>query len=265
MRKILKGVIVILIVAAMLFSTVAVTADTFMQKNESPKVSIAESSAADKKITPVPFPSSRPILWDNGLPDGVDGISCGVWSGYDREVIDDFIVDGEGWYVSGAHLRIVTWFDSEPSAILGFKVIFYKNEGTECNPVIEQYAVNNTEINAYYTGNEYFSRREIAVDLEFPKEFLEPGKWWVCFQPKMNEECFWLTSELKNCSIYCSYPDLGFPKWTPGANVLGYDYGVSFTLNGFEKSKSLNLPFFELLKEHSLFFRLLFQLFLGIK
>jgi len=264
MIKILKGLIVILISATFIFSTIAVTADNVIHKNESPVVNLADGCESEEKITPIPFPKGRAVLWDNGLPDGVDGVSFGIWPGYNREVIDDFYVGGEGWYVSDAHLRIVTWTDSEPSAILGFKVMFYNNSGTECDPLIEQFAVHDAGINAYHTGNEYFSRREIAVDLDFPKVFLEPGKWWVGFQPEANENCFWLTSELKNCSIYCSYPDLGFPKWTPGSEVLGYDYGVSYTLTGVEKSKSLNLGFFELLKERSLLFRFLLKLFQGI-
>ena len=263
MRKILKGAVVLLIAIAMVFSTIAVTADTFKQENESPAVTIAEISEPNHKITPEPQPSGRAILWDNGLPDGVNGVSCCLWAAYplDREINDDFIVGGEGWYVKDAHLRIITNSGTGPEALTGFKVIFYKNIGEGCEPDTNVYEARVAQFSGYLTGSTYFSRPEIAVDLQFDTVFLEPGRWWVCFQPELDDNCFWLTAPLQECPIYASYPDMGFYAWTAGNVIFGDDYGVSFTLTGAEKSKTLNLPFFQILKERSLLFRFLQQLF----
>jgi len=263
MRKILKGAIVLLIAAVMILTTFAASADTVKYKNESPDITIAENSDPYHKITPVPNPSGRAILWDNGLPDAVNGVSVCLWASYplDREVIDDFIVEGEGWYVKDAHLRIVTNSGAGPEALLGFKVIFYKNIGTGCEPDTNVYDARVATFNGQLTGDEYFGRPEIAVDLEFDTVFLEPGRWWVCFQPELEDNCFWLTTATKECPIYLSYPDMGYYKWTVGNLVFGDDYDVSFQLTGAEKSKSLDFPFFQILKERSLLFRFLLQLF----
>jgi hypothetical protein len=261
MRKILKGAIVLFVAAIMILTTFAATADTVNYKNESPDVSIALNNEPYHEITPIPLPSGRATLWDNGLPDGTNGLSCVLSSSLDREVVDDFIVGGEGWYVSDAHCRILLNLDGEPSTIAGFKVFFYQNEGTECNPVVEQYAAKDATVNAYHTGDTYFSRREIAVDLEFEKVLLEPGRWWICLQPVVEDNCFWLTAAQQECPVFVSYPDLAFPKWTAGNVVFGEDLDVSFQITGAEKTKSLNLPFFQFLREQSLLFRFLQQLF----
>ena len=261
MRKILKGAVILLVAALMILTTFAASANTMNYKNETPDLSIAESSEAYHIITPVPKPSGRAVLWDNGLPDGINGVSCVLRSDLDREIVDDFIVDGEGWYVSDAHCRIILNQDGEPSTITGFKVFFYQNEGEECNPSIQRFEERDATSNAYHTGNEYFYRREIAVDLEFEKVLLDPGRWWICIQPVVEDNCFWLTAAQQECPIFASYPDVGYNKWTAGNILFAEDYDVSFQITGVEKSKSLNIPFLEFLRERSLIFRFLLQLF----
>ena len=261
MRKILKGAVVMFVVALMILTTFAASADTMNYKKGSPDVSIAENSKPYHEITPVPLPSGRATLWDNGLPDGVNGVSCVLRSDLDREIVDDFIVEGEGWYVSDAHCRILLDSDGEPSTITGFKVFFYQNEGEDCNPVIDQFAAKDATFNAYHTGDIYFGRREIAVDLDFDKVLLDPGRWWICIQPVVEDNCFWLTAVQQECPIFASYPDVGYNKWTAGNVLFAEDYDVSFQITGEEKSKSLNLPFFQFLKERSVLFRFLQQLF----
>ena len=129
MRKILKGAVVLLVAAIMILTTFAASADTVQNKNDSPAITVADNSKLYEKTTPVPFPTGRAILWDNGLPDGANGLSCCLYAAYplDREVIDDFIVEGEGWYVKDGHVRILINAGSGPEALLGFNVFFYKN------------------------------------------------------------------------------------------------------------------------------------------
>ena len=266
MRKFLKGAVVLLIAVAMVFSSVAVTADTVKYEEVSPAAaSIVEGGILTEKIITNPNQGGAPLLWDNGLPDARNGISCVLYPAYplDRQVIDDFIVDGEGWYVTDGHFRIVTYYGSGPSAVVGVKVFFYANVGTDCNPELQVFEQRVANFNAYLTGNQYFYRDEIAVDCDFPKVFLSPGRWWVCFQPELDENCFWLTAESKECPIFVDHADLGFPRWTDSYTCFGEDYDMAFQITGNKKSKSLPtyVQFFELLKERSLLFRLLQQLF----
>jgi hypothetical protein len=267
MQKILKGAVVLLIPILLISTTVTSSADTMKNEKEVPVAFIAQRNTPDHKISPIPNPSGRAILWDNGLPDGRYSVSCVLWSTYqppiDTEVVDDFIVDGDGWYVSDAHCRILIGMDFEPSALIAFKVFFYQNDGAECNPVIQQYEERDAQFNAYHTGDVYFSRREIAVDLDFEKVFLIPGRWWICIQPEINSKCYWLTAESKECPIFVSYPDFGAFKWTPGLDIFGDDFDVSFQITGVVKSKSLPLylEFLEIQKTRSLLFKFLQQLF----
>jgi hypothetical protein len=265
MKKFLKGVGVLLIVALMFLTTVAVSAITLKYEDESSVISIVDSSNHGPEIVTKPFKGGQPSLWDNGLPDGRQGLSCVLWPAYpmDREVIDDFVVEDEkGWKIQDGHFRIVTYYDSEPSAIKAVKVIFYPNRGANCSPDQEHLEMRIAKFRAYYTGAVYFGRREIAVDCNFSTVEVGPGRWWVCFQPEIDENCFWLTAENKECPIFVSYPGLGFPKWTESMVALGEKYDVSFRLTGVKKTSKtpVIVQFFELFKTQSLIFRFLQRL-----
>jgi hypothetical protein len=171
-------------------------------------------------------------LWDNGAVDGLNGLSCGNWPEYplNREVVDDFTVGDPGWLVYDGHFNIVTYSGYGPSAIRAVNAIFYQDVGNI--PSTTAYATKACQFSGSLTGNYYFSRPEIAVDVTFDTVTLAPGKWWVCFQPDMNDNNFWLTSAYKGHDVYVSYPDLGYPKWTDGYTVFGVNYDVNFKLTG---------------------------------
>jgi hypothetical protein len=236
-RKILKGAVVLLTAVALIFSTGPVTADT-LENIEIEQTCLTECSqnilTKELNIPTVHQQSGgRAVLWDNGLPDERNGCSCGIWSTYDRQLIDDFTVDGEGWSVCDSHSRHVTWSSLGPESILAVKVFFYKNLGTDCDPDPQIFAERDASFNAYLTGDFYFDRQEIAIDCEFDCVDLTPGKWWVCIQPECTENIFWLTAEDKLCPVYLSYPDQGHNKWTPGyPAVFTEDYDLSFQLTG---------------------------------
>jgi len=263
MRKSIKGYIGPLAAALMILTSVVTLANPVIYTNKSATLSISENNAPYNDITPIPNPSDRPILWNNGLPNGEDALSCVLQAGnLDREVIDDFIVDAGGWYVSDAHCRIILDLDLEPSSLIGFKVYFYANGETDCNPMIGLFAERNATFNAYHTGDLFYGRREIAVDLDFDEVFLQPGRWWICIQPAVNDNCFWLTSEQKECPVYISYPDREFYKWTAGNIVFGEDFDVSFQITGEKKSKTLPTyqHFFEILKIQFLLLKFIQQI-----
>jgi len=237
-KKILKGASVLLIAATLLFTSVAVTADTMNEKEEVP---ISLSAYGNQEIMAKSNPENSgykncgtPVLWDNGLPDGRNGLSCFYMPPtYNREIIDDFTVPEGGWEVCGGHFRVVPNSATDPSAITAVRVFFYPSID-ECVPDTEAFAVLDATHTGYLTGAYYFDRPEIAIDCFFDCVNLTPGEWWVCFQPRINDNCFWLTALGYGCSIYASFPDdPEVPKWTPGSVVFqGQLYDCSFRLTG---------------------------------
>jgi hypothetical protein len=177
--------------------------------------------------------ASADLLWDNGGPDGRNGVSCMYWPEYplDREIVDDFVVDGPGWLVNDGHFSLVTYYGGGPSTVRAVNAFFYQDDGNG-KPLVARYATRATQFSAYLTGAYYFSRPEIAVDVTFDDVSLAPGRWWVCFQPDMNDNSFWLTAASKGKSIYLSYPDQGYNKWTDGYVVFGDYYDTTFQLTG---------------------------------
>lgn len=177
--------------------------------------------------------ASAYLWWDNGLPDGRNGLLCCYWPSYgedplDAEVVDDFEVQDPGWWVNLGHFRMVTMYGHGADFIDGVNVFFYEDVGNK--PSMERYAERVAEFTAYNTGDYYFERPEIAVDLEFDTVTVLPGKWWVCFQPVLEEGGYWLTTEGYGQSVWFSCPELGCPKWTDGYDVFGDHYDVSFQL-----------------------------------
>jgi hypothetical protein len=199
---------------------------------EPTSLSTAESWGTHKVMgnAHVGSPNGDNILWDNGLPDLFDGFSCVLRQGYwDREVVDDFDVPEPGWDVTDGHFRIITYNGSGPEIIDGVRVFFYKDIGNQPSPV--RYAEIVDSYNAYLTGNISFGRPEIAVDCTFGMLTLAPGKWWVCFQPEMEDNSLWLTAAGSGETVWASHPDLGYPKWTNGSTIY-YNDDVSFQLTG---------------------------------
>lgn len=174
-------------------------------------------------------------LWNNGPPDGVNGVSCVNWPSYplDRYVVDDFYVPPIGWFVEGGHFRIVTYSGLGPGSVDGVKVFFFEDVGGQ--PDVNIYWSGSCTFLPSLTGDQYFGRPEIAVECRFGPVSLAPGKWWVCFQPEMDDNCFWLTALGYGQSIWVDYPDAGYPRWTDGFSVFGDYYDVSFLLRGIEK------------------------------
>lgn len=213
---------VLLLSAILLFSAVAVTANT---NNDQSIVSISGESTI---VNTMPS-TTRDTLYDNGLPNGINGLSCALWPGYDREVVDDFIATAN-WDITGGEARIVTYGGA--SSIPGMKLIFYQDAGGDI-PSTTAFASKDATITCTLTGNTYFSRPEILVTCTIDTVSVTPGKWWVCFQTQGTENIFWLTSTMKNHHVYVSYPDLGYSKWTDGNIVWpGTNHDVAWLLTG---------------------------------
>jgi len=238
-KNIWKEAGILLIIAILVLSTVAATANT---SNENVEASTSLTACGNSEIvaksalinSAYEQCGNRAELWNNGLPDGRNGCSCVYWPSYpmDREIIDNFEVTGLLWKVCDGHFRVVTYSGAGPEIITAVRVYFYGSTGP-CEPDVELFAERYASFNAYLTGGVYFERPEIAIDCEFECVDLTPGEWWVCFQPEMEDNNFWLTAGGDDCSIFAAYPDKAYDKWTKGyPTVFTEEYDVSFILTG---------------------------------
>jgi hypothetical protein len=175
-------------------------------------------------------------LWDNGPPDGRNGLPCLCWPAYhiDWEVVDDFTLGwpGSTYMATGGHFSLVTDHAQGPEAIQGVKVFFYEDQGDR--PSTSRHAERDCQFSAYLIGAYYLGMPEIAVDVSFSEVRLaEKGTWWVCFQPTIDAGAYWLTASGNGRPVYVSYPDYGYPKWTDCHAVFGENYDVSFAVYGY--------------------------------
>jgi len=226
--KKMKEASVLLIAVVMVLSTVAVTADT---NDNRAVISLTSTKGSNHMIfgNERIFSNGETLLWDNGDPDGILGLSSCYWSSYpiDREVVDDFDINETSW-VGGGHFRMVTYAGNNANFIDGVNVFFYEDIGNE--PSVDRYAERVAEFDAYNTGDDYFGRPEIAINVSFDTIELATGKWWVCFQPVLEDNGFWLTATGYGESVWGSLPDGGYPKWTKGYIIYGGYYDMSFKL-----------------------------------
>jgi hypothetical protein len=175
-------------------------------------------------------PTGDNISWDNGLPDGRNGVSIGGWPGYTREVIDDIHLS-DAQLITGGSFRIVTYSGTGPGQITGVTINVYPDIGG--TPGLTVYTTKAASFTATLTGSTYFSRPEILYTCSFDPIVLSPGTWWVGFYPTSVENIYWLTStKVETSEIYLAYPDEGHDKWTAGHLVFNDYYDVSFSLSG---------------------------------
>jgi hypothetical protein len=220
-QKLLKIAGVLLLSVLMLIPASAAVANTH-QKAATTISSIAEPNNI---ITTKPIqPMGRDLLYDNGPVDGLNGLSCIAGAGLNREVIDEF-TNTEEWQVTGGEYSVLV--NSGGSSITGCIVEFFED-----GPSTVNYATATATISQVLTGNIYFGRPEIRVTCSFDAVTLPAGTWWVCFQTQHTENCFSLSAAIVGSPVYCSLPDIGYNRWTPGSTVFGADYDLSWLLTG---------------------------------
>lgn len=182
------------------------------------------------------------IIFDNGGPDGSNGFSVGDHTFGWRQVADDFVLgsDYDAWYVTDAHFSGVWYYGGGVDYITEVLVEFYEDTGA--GPALDPMAVSPGVVGVadqYYTGSFYFSREEVAYDLEFDPVLLASDvTYWVSLTPlAAPENFFWLTSaagaNVFGNGCYAWMDDLGYPKWTPGYDLWGDYFDMSFYLTGY--------------------------------
>jgi hypothetical protein len=262
MRKILKGAVVLLIVAAMFFSTTAVTADD----EETPQSELGKNSQP-QNIQSSPYVSSRGLLWDNGDPDFVNGLSCSRIGAVGlSELADDFHLEKK------TTVQQLVWetvddttysWDGTDDLI----IYEYTNEGpgTEIVKILE---VQNTR---EYLGEQFgrpWYRYEIDLEAQGQTFNLAKGDYFILLRPYTAGNAgssYWLTAptpagSTSECYFRSEY--FGILEWTPATDMWGDPYDVNFKIFGTQDfSREINRPILNFLSNHLNLFPLL-QLFL---
>ncbi|MEE9130976.1 MAG: choice-of-anchor R domain-containing protein [Phycisphaerales bacterium] len=193
-----------------------------------PAVAIALSSAA-----------SADLIYDNGGPDGVSGLSniFGGGFGADRQVADDFILPGgPGWIVENVEMNYIfgggIWWGASD-----YRVTFYADDagGGPGTIVSDQVSSSFTETP---TGNTFFGRPEVISSIDIaPVSLAADTTYWMAIQPTATSNGFQLTSatgarNLNGDQVWVRYPKFGFPDYVPGNVVFSEFHDVVFRLNG---------------------------------
>jgi hypothetical protein len=181
-----------------------------------------------------PAPGAKgDLLYDNGEPDGRNGLAGSMYAGYDNRLIDDFTPDDD-WTITDGHFSFV-WNTQTSINIDSVKVFFYLDEGG-CSPSLTEYAepaVSSFE--GEHTGNSYFGRPEVAVDVEFAPVTAENGQtYFVGFQVagSVDDIAYMLTAASKGCQLFADLPYWGYPRWSSSSYLWGEEYDLAYKLTG---------------------------------
>ena len=173
------------------------------------------------------------LLYDNGDPNGVNGLGGSYYLGNSNIIIDDFYIDDQ---VTITGVQSHFCWNSGYSENMDKVKIYVIEELGDCDPdpSYECYAeVEATSFVEYTTGTYYFGRPEVIVEAEFDGIPVGPGHWWIGIQPDgiADDIAYMLTADLKDCCLQWDGPTWGYARWTPGSN-LGYNYDIAWAIYG---------------------------------
>jgi len=172
------------------------------------------------------------LIYDNGDPDGVNGLATGYYSGYSNWLIDDFTIDA-GTAITGVQMHFV-WNSGSSQNCDKVRVCIVEETG-DCDPDPgDAFAdVEAVDFIEYTTGTMYFSRPEVVIEAQIDPIDIGAGHWWIGIQPDgvSDDLCYWLTSPLKDCCHQWDAPYFGYGRWTPGSNI-GYNYDIAWAVYG---------------------------------
>lgn len=184
-----------------------------------------------------PQPAGRDLIWDNGLPDEVNGLCCQRAGSVSLcDVCDDFHLDATTT-ITGIEWDTVddatyTWTDEADIDVYAF------SDTPPETPLVSMWNVPATR---EYMGI-LFSRSwyRYTIDLTAADETfdLEAGSYFVLARPysaSTSGQSFWLTSPApteSQSSVYFRSSYFGYPNWVTGYTVFGSDYDANFRLYG---------------------------------
>jgi len=262
MKKILKGAVVLLIIAAMIFSTTAVTADT----KDKPQMHAGGTNSPKSFIQTSPSTTNRGLLWDNGDPDLVNSFVCqriGLvgWA----DLADDFHLEKKSTIQKVIWETVdttdYTWAGTDDLIIYQYTP---NGPGPETIMLLE---VQNTRQQVGEQWGKPWYRYEIDLEAQGQTFNLPKGDYYILLRPYTAGNTgmsYWMTSppppgstsESYFRSDYWSYPD-----FVPGSGPFGAPYDVSFKIYGTQDfSREINRPIIDFLHNHPNMFPILQQI-----
>jgi hypothetical protein len=188
-----------------------------------------------KKVTsPAPTPGRQDLLWENGEPDGRNGLASSYYNGYNNMLIDDIVLETDAT-ATGGDFHFVWNSGYSPGNMETVTMRFFEETG-DCEPSEDIYA--EVEVNSFTeedTGEYYFGRPEIIFTVQFDDVELPAGKWYVSFQADgLSEDiAYWLTAESKECECFADLPYWGYPRWSSSSYLWGEEYDLAFAVTGY--------------------------------
>jgi hypothetical protein len=232
MRKISVFIYILSIAAALIISSISVTAD-IEKKIQNVDINFI------KELDSI---NNGPIVWDNVMD--FSGFMHSQWDEnkqFDFYHADDFEFD-ETTEVADIQWRGGYWGEDYQTAGFDWCISFYyhnittgKPEGFPQTPSfsgpycfkwseIEKEIINDTGTAIYY---------EFSVDLEETILFESGQQYWISIWaegsiPPQSGWCYHKTYLLNPAVLGSDY--FGFPYWTPGLDVQGFDFDMAFQL-----------------------------------
>jgi len=177
------------------------------------------------------------ILWDNGEPNGLNGLAGSMYAGYSNILIDDFHMTDD-WNIQGGKIHYL-WNSGYSSNLDKIRVYIFEDEG-DCDPSQDEYPTEGYYVEAnvfdeYTTGTYYFSRPEVIADFTLDEEFEVPaGDWYIGIQPDgvIDDIAYLLTADGSGCEVMADLPYWGYPRWSSSSYLWGTAYDLAFEIHG---------------------------------
>jgi hypothetical protein len=197
------------------------------------------------------YQEDRSILaWDNGL-DYESMASSQLHGSYDSILADDFIFNDP---VEISRIKWIGgyWGEDYQNCDWHWSVSFFKSSyGGDCpsgddvlwpshiGPIsLLKWELTRSLIKD--TGNQIYYEMTCALDYPEPITFDAGKVYWACIfaSKEDSREAGWgFHRTIKQTPAVGGSDTLGFPYWTPGIDILGYDFDMAFQL--FEPSSEV--------------------------
>lgn len=232
-RLLLSTVLVAILMASLFVPFVAAqdpaTDDVGVDLPDPGTEALIEANPSGQVSGPGAWVGGTGTLWENGEPDGVNGLSSeeGTNVPYSRTA-DDFYLDDSCPLYNIDVIRVILLQD--PGIIDAGIELFLDNGGQPDDAVYFSQWGYDTKT---YVGN-WFSRDAYEFEFFTPGLQLAPGTYWLSgINWQGSGQGFWLTASPGwGSQIYFKSDHFGFPNWVTGDQVFGAQYNVAFDIDG---------------------------------
>lgn len=170
-------------------------------------------------------------------PSIVEGTVSGL--ALDREVADDFVVGGPGWFVDQIVMRGVFFTGENRNPAGGFNVAFHANSGG-APAAAPSFLQTSTSITRSASVGQYAGRDAFDFRIDLARVTLMPGTWWLSLQARDSINFFWIVavstqgadSHVRDTGPHGGTANSYPTTWTPYENIFGVREDMGMTIRG---------------------------------